>query len=76
VYTSIDQTLVNSLQCMLNCEIGDKTVMLLQQSIEHMSIVYTCNTYFVMHWSMYFFREYLVNVLVQYVHQSIRLQNK
>ena len=50
--------------------------MLLQQSIEHMSIVYTCNTYFVMHWSMYFFREYLVNVLVQYVHQRIRLQNK
>ena len=27
--------------------------MLLQQSIEHVSIVYTCNTYFVMHWSMY-----------------------
>jgi len=26
--------------------------MLLQQSIEHMSIVYECNTYFVMHWSM------------------------
>jgi len=28
--------------------------MLLQQSKEHMSIVYTCNTYFVMHWSMWF----------------------
>jgi len=26
--------------------------MLLQQSIEHLSIVYTCNTYFVVHWSM------------------------
>jgi len=26
--------------------------MLLQQSREHMSIVYTCNTYFVLHWSM------------------------
>jgi len=26
--------------------------MLLQQSIENVSIVYTCNTYFVMHWSM------------------------
>jgi len=26
--------------------------MLLQQSIEHVSIVYTRNTYFVMHWSM------------------------
>jgi len=28
--------------------------MLLQQSIEHVSIVYTCNTYFAMHWSMWF----------------------
>jgi len=26
--------------------------MLLQQSTEDVSIVYTCNTYFVMHWSM------------------------
>jgi len=25
--------------------------MILQQSIEHVSIVYTCNTYFVIHWS-------------------------
>jgi len=40
-YTHIDQTLVNSL-----------IVLLLQQSIEHLSIVYTGNTYFVMHWSM------------------------
>jgi len=39
--------------------------MLLQQNIEHVSIVYTCNTYFVMHWSMLFIREYLVNVLTQ-----------
>jgi len=27
--------------------------MLLQQSIEHVAIVYTCNTYFVIHWSMW-----------------------
>jgi len=26
--------------------------MLLQQSREHVSSVYTCNTYFLMHWSM------------------------
>jgi len=26
--------------------------MLLQQSIEQVPIVYTCNTYFAMHWSM------------------------
>jgi len=27
---------------------------LLQQRIEHMSIEYTCNTYFAMHWYMLF----------------------
>jgi len=40
--------------------------MFLQQSIEHVSIVYTCNTYFVMHLFMLFIQEYLVNVLIQY----------
>jgi len=45
----------------------DKTVTLLQQSnIEHVSIVYTSNTCFVMHWSMLFIQECLVNVLIQY----------
>jgi len=46
LYTHIDQTLMNSLHRLLNCEIGEL------DSIEHMSIVSTCNTYFVMHWSM------------------------
>ena len=32
-----------------DCWIVNKTVMLLQQSIELVSIVYTCNTYLVMH---------------------------
>jgi len=32
--------------------------MLLQQSMEYVSIVYTCNTYFI--------HEYLFNVLIQY----------
>ena len=31
-----------------------------------MSIVYTCNTYFVMHQSLLFIQECLVNVLIQY----------
>jgi len=31
-------------------------VVLLQWSIECVSIVYTCNTYFEMHWSMWFIR--------------------
>jgi len=39
--------------------------MLLQQSLEHVPIVYTCNTYVVMHWSVLFIRECVVNVLVQ-----------
>jgi len=32
----------------------DYTVILLEQSKEHMFIVCTCNTYFVMHWSVWF----------------------
>jgi len=39
--------------------------MLLQQSIEHVTIVYTCIIYFVIHWSMWFIWEYLVKVLIQ-----------
>ena len=41
--------------------------MLLQMSIEHMYIVYTCYTCLVIHWSMQFIREYLVNVPIQYL---------
>ena len=41
--------------------------MLLQQSIEHVSHVNTCNTYFVMNWSMLFIPGYLVNVLIHYM---------
>ena len=43
VFTAIDQTLVNSLHGLLNCKIGglDCRVNLLQQSIEHVSIMYT-----------------------------------
>ena len=39
--------------------------MLFQQSIEHVSIVYTCNTFLAMRWSMLFIRESLVNVRIQ-----------
>jgi len=55
LYTNIDQTLVNSLHKLFNCEIGGLDCgVILKQSIEHVSIVNTCNTYFVMHWSMLF----------------------
>jgi len=39
---------------------------LLQQSIYHVSIVYTCNTYFVMHWSIWFIPWFQVNTRIQY----------
>ena len=39
--------------------------MLLQESIEHVSIKYTFNTYFVIHWSMWFIQECQVNVLMK-----------
>jgi len=51
LYGNIDQKLVNSLHGLLNCEIGELDL-LLEQSTEHVSIVYTCNTYFVMQWSV------------------------
>ena len=47
LYGNIDQKLVNSLHGLLNCEIGELDL-LLEQSIEHVSDVYTGNTYFVM----------------------------
>jgi len=53
MYTNIDQTLVNSLHGLLNCEIGGLNLYVITtEYIEHVSIVYTCITYFVMHWSM------------------------
>jgi len=45
----------------------DYIVMLLQQSKENVSIVNTCNTYFVLYWSVWFIWEFLVNVLIQYM---------
>jgi len=72
VYTHIDQTLVNSLHRLLNCEIGGLDChVIIQQSIEHVSTVYTCYTYFVMHWSIQFIREYLVNVLIQCMYINV-----
>ena len=41
---------VNYLHRLLNCEIGGLDCHVI--TTEHVSIVYTCNTYFIMHWSM------------------------
>jgi len=54
---------MNSLHGLLSCEIGGLECHVITTEIEHMSIVYTCNIYFVMHWSMLFIQQYLVNVL-------------
>ena len=40
LHENIDQTLVNSLYCLLNLKQVDKSVVLLQQSINHVSIEY------------------------------------
>jgi len=37
---------------LLDCMKLDQQVLLLQQTIYLVSIVFTCNTYLVMHWSM------------------------
>jgi len=50
VYRNIDQTLVNSLHGLLNCEIGGLDCHVITTEYKHVSIVYTCNTYFVMYW--------------------------
>jgi len=39
--------------------------MLLQQSIEHVVIVYTSNTFCVKHWSLLFIMEYLINAFIK-----------
>jgi len=49
LHGNIDKKLVNSLQGLLKCEIIGLYFyyVLLPNSIEHVSIVHTCNTYFV-----------------------------
>jgi len=47
--------------------------MLLQQSIEPVPNVYTCITYFSMHWSMLFIPQFQVNFRIQY--QIVNEQN-
>jgi len=54
LYVIIDQTLVNSLHGLLNCELGGLECRVTTKDIYLVSIVYTCNTYVVMHWSMQF----------------------
>ena len=38
----------------------------LQNFIYQVSIEFTCNTHFVMHWSMYYFSYFQVNIHIQY----------
>jgi len=68
LHWNIDQTLLIILHRLLNCEIGGLDCRVITpEYIERVSIEYTCITYFVMHLSMLFIWECLVNVLLQYV---------
>jgi len=66
LYTNIIQTL-NSLHGLLNCEIGGLDCHVITIEYKTRVTVNTSNTYFVMHWSMYIIRDYLVRVLIQYL---------
>jgi len=53
LHPNIDQKLVNSLHRLLNCEIGGLDCHVITKTYTtSVHIVYTCNTYFPMHWSM------------------------
>jgi len=62
LHTNIDQTLMNALHGLLNCEIGGLNSHVMTTEYRSVSIVYAC-VFLVMHWST---REYLFNVLIQY----------
>jgi len=64
LYTHIDQTLVKSLHGLMNWEIGGLDCCVI--TTEYRTRVHCIHMYFVIHWSMVFIREYLVNVLIQY----------
>ena len=50
LHVNIDQILLNSLCGQLNCETGGLDYRII--TTENVLIVYTCNTYSAMHWSM------------------------
>jgi len=52
LYSNIDQKLVSLLHGLLNCEIGGLGCHVNTTEYRTRVLVYTCNTYFVMHWSM------------------------
>ena len=53
LHRNIDQTLLNSLHGLLDFEIGGLRCRgITTEYRTHVSIVYTCNIYFAMHWSM------------------------
>jgi len=58
---------LNALHGLLNCEIGglDGRV-IITESIKPVSILYTCITYFAMHWSMLLTPYFQLNIRIQY----------
>jgi len=71
LHVNIDQILLNSLCGQLNCETGGLDYRII--TTENVLIVYTCNTYSAMHWSMYFFQECPVDILMQYLYSKTPL---
>ena len=69
--TNIDQTSVNSLHGLLNCEIGGLDCRVI--TTEYRTRVHCIHMYhlFWMRCTMQFIREYLVNVLIQYTPTNV-----
>ena len=67
---NIDQTLENSLHGLLNFVIGALDCRIYTTKYKCMSIVYTCITYFVMHFSMLFIAQFLVKIRTKNVNIS------
>jgi len=65
LYTHIDQTLVNSLYGLLHCEIGGVDCRV--STTEYRTLVHCIHMLHLFCNCMYFIREYLVSVLIQYM---------
>ena len=74
IRTSTRNSCIHYTDCWIVKQV-DQTVVLLQQSIKHDSIVYTCITYFAMHWSMLFISQFQVNIRLQYLVVISALRN-
>ena len=67
LYTNIDHKLGSSLHQQLNCVIVELDYHVITTEYRtHVQCVYTCITYFAMHWSLLFISKFQVNIRIQY----------